>query len=255
MSATPIPRTLGLSLYGDGTDIYTITKMPNGRKKVLTSISTDILKSYNFILQEIRDGRQAYIVCPLIEDSTSEKMTNVDSVEKTYEEVIRYFKNNKEVKVGVVNGKMKQVEIEEELNKFVNKEYNVMISTTIIEVGVNVPNSTVIVIKNAERFGLAQLHQLRGRVGRGSFQSYCILNTINEDVERLNVLASTNDGFRIAEEDLKLRGMGDFLGTKQSGEIENVMLMIANPDLYLKIKSEIKEILKDERRYKHYLFS
>lgn len=254
MSATPIPRTLGISLYGDGTDIYTITQMPAGRKKVITSVSTDIEKSYDFILNQINDGRQAYIVCPLIEESTSEKMAEVDSVEKTFKEANDYFSKYPHVRIGVVNGKMKQDQIAEELDKFVNHEYDIMISTTIIEVGVNVPNSSIIVIKNAERFGLAQLHQLRGRVGRGQYQSYCVLNTIKEDVERLNVLSMTNDGFRIAEEDLRLRGMGDFLGTKQSGEVQNVMLMIANPKLYSEIKAEVKEILKDEKRFNRYLY-
>ena len=252
MSATPIPRSLGLSLYGEGIDVYTITKMPMGRKKVITSISTDVFEAYDFIENEINNGRQAYIVCPLIEESDSERLVDVDSVEETLVQIQDYFKNKPHIKIGSINGKMKQAEVTAEIDKFANKEYNVMISTTIIEVGVNVPNSTVIVIKNAERFGLAQLHQLRGRVGRGKYQSYCILVSNKEDVARLDVMTKTTNGFIIAEEDLKLRGMGDFIGTKQSGDVKNIMLMLANKQLYEQIKAEVKEIFKDENRLKHY---
>jgi ATP-dependent DNA helicase RecG len=152
----------------------------------------------------------------------------------------------------MVNGKMKQSEVTDIIQRFKDKEFNVVIATTIIEVGVNVPNSTVILIKNAERFGLAQLHQLRGRVGRGSFQSYCILSSIKEDVERLEVMTKTTNGFKIAEEDLRLRGMGDFIGTKQSGDVKNVLLMLTNPELYNKIKADVKEIFEDEYRYNYY---
>lgn len=252
MSATPIPRTLGVSLYGEGTDIYTISKMPNGRKPVETTICTNVDDAYDFIHQELEAGRQAYIICPLIEESDNEKMAEIESVEKTYQNLINKYKNDPLVKIAMVNGKMKQSEVTDIIQRFKNKEFNVVIATTIIEVGVNVPNSTVILIKNAERFGLAQLHQLRGRVGRGSFQSYCILNTAKEDVERLEVMTQTTNGFKIAEEDLRLRGMGDFLGTKQSGDIKNVMLMLANRELYNSIKSDVKLIFQDELRYNHY---
>ena len=252
MSATPIPRTLGVSLYGEGTDIYTISKMPNGRKPVETTICTNVDDAYDFIHQELEAGRQAYIICPLIEESDNEKMAEIESVEKTYQNLINKYKNDPLVKIAMVNGKMKQSEVTDIIQRFKNKEFNIVIATTIIEVGVNVPNSTVILIKNAERFGLAQLHQLRGRVGRGSFQSYCILNTAKEDVERLEVMTQTTNGFKIAEEDLRLRGMGDFLGTKQSGDIKNVMLMLANRELYNSIKSDVKLIFQDELRYNHY---
>lgn len=252
MSATPIPRSLGLSLYGEGVDIYTITKMPNGRKSVITSIETDATKAYDFLEKEIMNGRQGYIVCPLIEEAESEKMVGVKSVNETYDEISAYFSKNPSIKIGCINGKMKNSEVEAEIEKFNRKEYNVIISTTIIEVGVNVPNSTVMIIQNAERFGLAQLHQLRGRVGRGSYQSYCILVSQKEDVERLDVMTKTTNGFVIAEEDLKLRGMGDFIGTKQSGMVKNVMLMLSHPDLYAKIKAEVKDIFKDEKRLKFY---
>ena len=252
MSATPIPRTLGVSLFGEGTDIYTISKMPNGRKPVKTSITTNIDDAYDFMHKELEAGRQAYIICPLIEESTGEKMAEIESVEETYKNLCKKYENDPLVKIAMVNGKMKQSEVTDIIQRFKDKEFNVVIATTIIEVGVNVPNSTVILIKNAERFGLAQLHQLRGRVGRGSHQSYCILSSIKEDVERLDVMTKTTNGFKIAEEDLRLRGMGDFIGTKQSGDVKNVMLMLANPDLYNKIKEDVKEIFKDDYRYNYY---
>lgn len=252
MSATPIPRTLGLSLYGDGTDIYTITKRPVGRKNVITSISTNIDDSYNFVRQELSKGRQAYIICPLIEESKSERLDGVESVEETYQFMKRRFANDPCVKIAMVNGKMKRDEVSTTIQKFADKEYNVIISTTIIEVGVNVPNATVILIKNSERFGLAQLHQLRGRVGRGDQQSYCILASIESDVPRLNIMTQTTDGFKIAEEDIKLRGMGDFLGTRQSGDSKNVLLMLMNQELYKKIKEDVKEIYNSQDRRNYY---
>ena len=252
MSATPIPRTLGVSLYGEGTDIYTISKMPNGRKPVQTTIATELDEAYDFMYKELEAGRQAYIICPLIEESDNEKMVSVESVEETYKKLCDKYANDPLVKIAMVNGKMKQSEVTDIIQRFKNKEFNVVIATTIIEVGVNVPNSTVILIKNAERFGLAQLHQLRGRVGRGSYQSYCILASSKEDVERLEVMTQTTNGFRIAEADLRLRGMGDFLGTKQSGDIKNVMLRLANQELYNNIKSDVKQIFDNEQRYNYY---
>ena len=252
MSATPIPRTLGVSLYGEGTDIYTISKMPNGRKPVQTTISTNIDEAYDFMHKELEAGRQAYIICPLIEENDSERMAAIESVEETYKILTEKYKDDPLVKIAMVNGKMKQSEVTDIIKRFKEKEFNVVIATTIIEVGVNVPNSTVILIKNAERFGLAQLHQLRGRVGRGSYQSYCILASQKEDVERLEVMTQTTNGFRIAEEDLRLRGMGDFLGTKQSGDVKNVMLMLSHRDLYNTIKEDVKKIFEDPERYDYY---
>lgn len=252
MSATPIPRTLGVSLYGEGTDIYTITKKPAGRKPVETSICTDINDAYDFVHKELEAGRQAYVICPLIEESDSEKMADVESVEQTYKSMCSKYQNDPLVKIAMVNGKMKQSEVTDIIKRFKDKEFNVVIATTIIEVGVNVPNSTVILIKNAERFGLAQLHQLRGRVGRGSHQSYCLLSSTKEDVERLEVMTQTTNGFKIAEEDLRLRGMGDFLGTKQSGDVKNVMLMLMNRELYNDIKVDVKQIFEDPMRYNYY---
>lgn len=252
MSATPIPRTLGISLYGEGTDIYTITKKPNGRKPVKTSVCTEIASAYDILRKEIELGHQAYVICPLIEESDSERMEGVESVDETYRHLLQKYKDDPIIKPAMVNGKMKQKEVTDIVDRFAHKEFNVIVSTTIIEVGVNVPNATVILIKNAERFGLAQLHQLRGRVGRGSDQSYCILASTKDDVERLRIMTQTNNGFEIAEEDIKLRGMGDFLGTKQSGDIKNVMLMLMNRDLYEQIKTDVKQIFADPYRKAYY---
>jgi ATP-dependent DNA helicase RecG len=254
MSATPIPRSLGMSIYGEDTDIYNITQMPAGRKKIVTVIETEIKKNYDFIAREIKKGRQAYVICPLINESDSERLVGVDSVVETEKELRDYFKHNSEIKIGVINGKMKSSEVATEIQKFKDLEYNIIVSTTIVEVGVNVPNSTVILIKNSERFGLAQLHQLRGRVGRGNHQSYCLLSTPKEDVERLEIMTQTNNGFVIAERDLELRGMGDFIGTSQTGDFKNVMLMLANKSLYEEIKNTVWEILKDPKRTQRYEF-
>lgn len=245
MSATPIPRTLGRSLYGDEVDIYTITQKPEGRKPVITTICSDSSVGYEKIREEVAKGRQAYIVCPIIEESESEKMENVESVEEVFDNLRHYFFDDPDIKPAMVNGKMKPAEINDVVSKFVNKEYNVIVSTTIIEVGVNVPNASVIMVQNAERFGLAQLHQLRGRVGRGASQSYCVLCSPVSDVERLTVMTQTTDGFKIAEEDLRLRGMGDFLGTKQSGDIKNIMLMLANRELYFEIKKDVRKMIAE----------
>jgi ATP-dependent DNA helicase RecG len=226
--------------------------MPNGRKPVETTITTDIDDAYDFMHKELEAGRQAYIICPLIEESSNEKMAKIESVEETYKNLCKKYENDPLVKIAMVNGKMKQSEVTDIIKRFKDKEFNVVIATTIIEVGVNVPNSTVILVKNAERFGLAQLHQLRGRVGRGSYQSYCILASTKEDVERLEVMTQTTNGFKIAEEDLRLRGMGDFLGTKQSGDVKNVMLMLMNRELYNDIKSDVKLIFESPWRYDYY---
>lgn len=254
MSATPIPRTLAMAIYGENIDVHTIKTLPQGRKPVKTTLISEEDKAYNFMYKEIKEGRQCYVVCPLIEDSDSEALAEVDSVEATYEKMCKYFSKYPEVKIAMISGKMKQAEIQEEIEKFAKNEYNIIISTTIIEVGVNVPNSTVITIKNAERFGLSQLHQLRGRVGRGSYQSYCILISEKTDNPKLQAMCETTDGFKIAEIDLKLRGTGDFIGTKQSGQNEYVMLMLSYPKLYERIRALAKEIYSDKERLKKYKF-
>ncbi len=216
MSATPIPRSLALSIYGD-LDLSIIDELPPGRTPIKTkwiANDEDLEKMYNFIYKKVNEGNQAYFVAPLIE--TSDKMA-LKSVDKVSEEIERKFSNKK---IGIIHGKMKAKEKDEVMLKFKNKEYDILIATTVIEVGIDVPASTIMTIYNAERFGLSALHQLRGRVGRGSKQSYCFLisNSITENSkQRLSIMEETEDGFRIAEEDLKLRNSGEIFGLRQSG--------------------------------------
>ena len=216
MTATPIPRTLAMTLYGD-LDVSVIDELPPGRKPIQTIHQFDNRRAllYTFIRKQLQEGRQAYIVYPLIQES--EKM-DIKNLEDGYLHVCEAFP---EYKVSKVHGKMKAAEKDAEMQRFVDKETQILVATTVIEVGVNVPNASVMVIENAERFGLSQLHQLRGRVGRGADQSYCILVTgykLTEDTrKRIQIMVDTNDGFEIAEADLKLRGPGDLEGTQQSG--------------------------------------
>ena len=216
MSATPIPRSLALSIYGD-LDLSIIDELPPGRTPIKTkwiANDGDLEKMYNFIYKKVNDGNQAYFVAPLIE--TSDKMA-LKSVDKVSEEIERKFSNKK---IGIIHGKMKAKEKDEVMLKFKNKEYDILIATTVIEVGIDVPASTIMTIYNAERFGLSALHQLRGRVGRGSKQSYCFLisnSTTENSKQRLSIMEETEDGFRIAEEDLKLRNSGEIFGLRQSG--------------------------------------
>lgn len=214
MTATPIPRTLALTVHGD-LDLTIIDELPKGRKPIKTSLVTSHRGVYELIKSEIEDGRQAYVVYPLIEESEtlSAKAATIEA-EKLQKEVFPQFK------IGLLHGKLKNDEKEQVMSDFKNKKYDILVSTTVVEVGVDVPNATVMLIENAERFGLSQLHQLRGRVGRNSLQSYCILQTASksqETRERLKIMTETNDGFVIAEKDLQLRGPGEFLGTRQSG--------------------------------------
>ena len=216
MSATPIPRSLALSIYGD-LDLSIIDELPPGRTPIKTkwiANDEDLEKMYNFIYKKVNDGNQAYFVAPLIE--TSDKMA-LKSVDRVSEEIERKFSNKK---IGIIHGKMKAKEKDEVMLKFKNKEYDILIATTVIEVGIDVPASTIMTIYNAERFGLSALHQLRGRVGRGSKQSYCFLisnSTTENSKQRLSIMEETEDGFRIAEEDLKLRNSGEIFGLRQSG--------------------------------------
>ena len=212
MTATPIPRSLAITLITD-IKVSTIDELPAGRKKVQTYKANN--KSFYKVLDNIRmeldNGRQGYVVCPLIEES--EKM-DLQNVEETYENIKNYLP--KDYKIAILHGKMSNKEKDAIVEKFLNKEIHILISTTVIEVGVNVPNATFMIIVDAHRFGLATLHQLRGRVGRSEFQSYCILVTDSKS-ERIDIMCLENDGFKIAEFDLKQRGPGDFFGTKQSG--------------------------------------
>jgi ATP-dependent DNA helicase RecG len=216
MTATPIPRTLAMTLYGD-LDVSVIDELPPGRKPISTvhKFDNQMNSLYSGIRQQINQGRQVYIVFPLIEESEKSDLKNL---EDGFAQLCEVFP---EYKLSKVHGKMKPKEKEEEMQKFVNGETQILVATTVIEVGVNVPNASVMVIINAERFGLSQLHQLRGRVGRGADQSYCILVTSyklgEETRKRIDIMCDTNDGFEIAEADLKLRGPGDLEGTQQSG--------------------------------------
>ena len=214
MTATPIPRTLALTVHGD-LDLTVINELPKGRKPIKTILTGSHRQVWNLIKQEVESGRQAYIVYPLIDESEtlSAKAATIEA-EKLQQEIFPQFK------IGLLHGKLKNDEKEEVMKDFKDGKYDILVSTTVVEVGVDVPNATVMVIENAERFGLSQLHQLRGRVGRSSLQSYCVLITSSrsqETRERLGIMTETNDGFVIAEKDLQLRGPGEFLGTRQSG--------------------------------------
>lgn len=216
MTATPIPRTLAMTIYGD-LDVSVIDELPPGRKPVQTIHRYDnqMTTLYNGIRQQIRLGRQVYVVYPLITESEKSDLKNL---EEGYAALCDIFP---EFHISKVHGKMKSAEKDAEMQKFVSGETQILVATTVIEVGVNVPNASVMVILDAQRFGLSQLHQLRGRVGRGAEQSYCILVTTYKlsDItrKRIDIMCDTNDGFRIAEADLKLRGPGDLEGTQQSG--------------------------------------
>lgn len=216
MTATPIPRTLALILYGD-LDISIIDELPPNRKKIDTFAVTKGMEERvnNFIRKQVDEGRQAYIVCPLVEENEELNLKSVIELAEKYK--LEVFP---EYKVEYLHGKMRPKEKDAIMEEFKNGNIDILISTTVIEVGVNVPNASIMVIENAERFGLAQLHQLRGRVGRGEYQSYCILKYQgNSEVirQRMKVMQSTNDGFVISEKDLELRGSGEFFGTKQHG--------------------------------------
>ena len=214
MTATPIPRTLALTVHGD-LDLTVINELPKGRKPIKTTMTGSHKAVWNLIKEQVEEGRQAYIVYPLIDESEtlSAKAATIEA-EKLQAEVFPQFK------IGLLHGKLKNDEKDAVMKDFKDGKYDILVSTTVVEVGVDVPNATVMVIENAERFGLSQLHQLRGRVGRNSLQSYCILITSSrsqETRERLSIMTETNDGFVIAEKDLQLRGPGEFLGTRQSG--------------------------------------
>ncbi|WP_431161900.1 DUF559 domain-containing protein [Flagellimonas beolgyonensis] len=235
MTATPIPRTLAMSLYGD-LDVSVIDELPPGRKPVKTvhRFDSNRLKVFRFIKDEIKKGRQIYIVYPLIQES--EAMDYKDLMDG-YESIARDFPQP-EYQISIVHGKMKPADKDYEMERFLKGETQIMVATTVIEVGVNVPNASVMIIESAERFGLSQLHQLRGRVGRGAEQSYCILMTghkLSDDAKtRLQTMTSTNDGFEIAEVDLKLRGPGDLMGTQQSGMLNLKIADIVKDNQILK---------------------
>ena len=238
MSATPIPRSLSDVLLST-TEVFNIQSMPNGRKPIQTAICASQNTIFQFIKKEIEKGHQAYVVCPLIEDKQG-VMEGILSVEQTYTEYANVFGKNA---VAVLNGKMKEDETEKVIRSFKNGEIKILVSTTVVEVGVNVSNATVIVINNAERFGLASLHQLRGRVGRGNSQGYCILNSVHKNNKRLLALCKYKNGFQIAEADYALRGCGNILGTEQSGSNYYVELSMKYPDLFSELQKYAKKYM------------
>lgn len=248
MTATPIPRTLAMTAYGD-LDYSVMDEMPPGRKPVLTYHRYDRQRPQvmDFIKQEIAKGRQAYIIFPLIEES--EKL-NYENLMKGYEEVKAFFPEPK-YWISMVHGKQTQPVKEENMRRFVTGDTQIMVSTTVIEVGVNVPNASVMVIESAEKFGLSQLHQLRGRVGRGAEQSFCILLTgaklTNDARERLKIMTATNNGFEIAEKDLELRGPGEIEGTRQSGVINfKLASVVADKPILEAARNEVEHLLEQD---------
>tara|TARA_B100001540_G_scaffold50702_1_gene45773 strand:+ start:1314 stop:3335 length:2022 start_codon:yes stop_codon:yes gene_type:complete len=251
MSATPIPRTLTMSIYGD-MDVSIIREKPNHRKDILTysKIENKIDEVLNFVKKNISIGNQIFWVCPLIDES--KKIDHVSAIKK-FDYLKKIFPNQ----VGIIHSKIDDSEKQKILVNFLNNKFKILVSTTIIEVGIDFPNANVIVIENANKFGLSQLHQLRGRVGRGSKQSFCILmfkSNLSENArKRISILKKTNDGFLISEEDMKLRGFGDILGFKQSG-MKNYRLAdpIHNEDLFIMAKDEIKRIEKNEKNLNRY---
>lgn len=250
MSATPIPRTLGLILYGD-LDISIIDELPIGRKKIETYAITKKMEDRvnNFIKQEIKKGRQCYVVCPLVEETEEiDAKAVIELTEKYKNEIFTNYK------VEYMHGKLKPNQKEEIMERFKNKKIDILISTTVIEVGVDVPNASIIIIENAERFGLATLHQLRGRVGRGEYQSYCILKyqgTSKLIKQRMEIMTKTNDGFAISEKDLSLRGQGEFFGTKQHGLPEfKIANLFSDMEILKKVQSAAISILEKDPELK-----
>ncbi|GAV25011.1 ATP-dependent DNA helicase RecG [Carboxydothermus islandicus] len=249
MSATPIPRTLALTLYGD-LDISIVDALPAGRKPIKTYwlSSQDKGKAYAFLLKQVAEGRQGYVVCPLVEES--EKL-QVEAVTKLYEKLSKKFP---QFKWGLMHGRLKPAKKEEVMENFRKNKIQILVSTTVIEVGVDVPNANVIIIEDAWRFGLAQLHQIRGRVGRGEHQSYCFLlgNPKNQEgIFRMKIMEKYNDGFKIAEEDLKLRGPGELSGTRQSGAWEFKLADIVRDQALLFLaKKEADEILTNKENHR-----
>ena len=243
MSATPIPRTYALTLYGD-MDVSSIKTVPNGKKEIITKIKNnkEIKDVLMMMLEEIKKGHQIYVVAPLIEESESSNLTTVETLYNNLEKAL-----GKVCKLGLLHGKMKPQEKDDVMEKFKNNDIQILVSTTVIEVGVDVKNATMMVIFDAFQFGLSALHQLRGRVGRNSLESYCILISDHE-VERLKILEQTNDGFKISEEDFKMRGSGDIFGIRQSGDMAFKILNIKNDfEILRAAKEDSEEFLKSQK--------
>ncbi|MDP3697039.1 MAG: ATP-dependent DNA helicase RecG [Candidatus Taylorbacteria bacterium] len=278
MTATPIPRTLSLTIYGD-LDISLIKEKPKNRQKIITKVVTPSYKkeAYQFIREEVKSGRQVFVVCPRIEISDPKKAASLKAGEprpkgagnKQYQMALlwqdvkaveeEYKKLSESVfpdlKVAMLHGKLKSKDKNEIMSKFKNKEFDILVSTSVIEVGVDIPNATIMAIESAERFGLAQLHQFRGRVGRGEHQSHCLLFSSTGDKsinQRLKALVECDDGFELAEKDMKIRGPGEFFGVKQSGMPDLGMASLANIDLIKKARAEARLLLKEDPSLKNY---
>ena len=253
MTATPIPRTLAMSVYGD-LDISVIDELPPGRKPIKTvhRMDKNRLQVFKFLKEEILKGRQIYIVYPLIEES---RTMDYKDLMDGYESIDREFPKD-HYQISILHGRMKNEDKAYEMNRFKNGETQIMVSTTVIEVGVNIPNASVMVVESAERFGLSQLHQLRGRVGRGSENSYCILMSkeklSSEARTRIKTMCSTNDGFKIAEVDMNLRGPGNILGTQQSGLLNfKIADIIVDKEILDFARDDAKLLIKNDPQLRH----
>ena len=248
MSATPIPRTLAIIVYGD-LDISVIDQMPSNRLPIKNCVVDESYRprAYKFMEKQIEQGRQVYIICPMVEESENMEAENVIDYSKALESIMP-----KHIRIAYLHGKMKAAEKNDIMEHFLSGKTDILVSTTVIEVGVNVPNATVMMVENSDRFGLAQLHQLRGRVGRGGFQSYCIFTTGSKSKktkERLEILNNSNDGFKIAEEDLRLRGPGDFFGVRQSGDFDFGIADVFTDARVLKDAADSVEMLMEDEEW------
>ena len=244
MTATPIPRTLALTLYGD-LEVSVIDEMPPGRKPVKTLVveSHERDDAYSFIIEQLREGRQAFVICPLVEESDKQGMTEVKAATAEFERLKEVFTS---ASLALLHGKMRPAEKDAVMREFRDQIHDVLVSTSVVEVGIDVPNATVVMIEGADRFGLAQLHQFRGRVGRGAYQSYCFLmadGVSDQARERLQLMEDINDGFKLAEEDLRLRGPGEYFGARQSGIPELRVANLADTALVERAREEAKRVL------------
>ncbi|MBX4190247.1 DNA helicase RecG, partial [Candidatus Parcubacteria bacterium] len=263
MTATPIPRTLALTIYGD-LDISIIKEKPKNRQKIITKIVTPTQRreAYQFIRSQVKEGRQVFVVCPRIELSDPKEEIKTKGNRQSKMNVLwadvkavqeEYKKLSEEVfpdlKVAMLHGKMKPKEKQEIMTRFKSGLAHILVSTSVIEVGVDIPNATIMMIENSERFGLAQLHQFRGRIGRGEHQSYCLLFSSSAEKninQRLKALVDTDDGFVLAEKDMAIRGPGEFIGSKQSGLPDLAMASLANVELIKKARAEARTLLKED---------
>jgi len=246
MTATPIPRSLALVVYGD-LDVSIINELPPGRKKILTKVVEPAKRerAYQFIREEVRAGRQAFVICPLIE-SENDKKSVLNEYEKLSEKIFP------DLRTGYLHGKLKAVEKETAMNKFRIGELDILVSTSVVEVGVDIPNASVMMIEGADTYGLAQLHQFRGRVGRAAHQSYCLLFTDSASpraIERLKYFENNQNGFKLAEHDLELRGPGEVYGTEQSGLMQLRLAKLTDLDLIKKVREAARAIVPDIKKY------